>query len=148
MRTPAAESPAYGSFPLVDERPPEEKPPWEPRTRFEMEREISGLRGLQKRLGEAVGFAVDALLQDEEGDRDEETIKRIKGKKREALESLAHVRDLLNGSTVEVDEERLLGEEEYRRRRRQQTSSENQPPAAGPSNTANANNAEIGRAHV
>ena len=118
MRTPTPDTTSYSSFPLIDERPPEERPPWEPRTRFEMEKEIADLKGLQKRLGEAVGLAVDALLQDEEGDRDADTLRRIKERKREAIESLAHVRDVLKGISTDVDEERLFGEEEHKRRKR------------------------------
>ncbi|KAH8117577.1 rab-GTPase-TBC domain-containing protein [Phellopilus nigrolimitatus] len=108
MRTPPPDSAPYSSFPLVSEKPPEERPPWEHRTRFEMEREVASLRSLQKRLGDAV---------DEGENRDADALKIIRERKREAVESLAHVRDLLKGSAKEIDEERLYGEEEYRRRR-------------------------------
>ena len=124
------------SFPLVTERPPEERPPWEHKTRFELEREVADLRAMQKKMGDAMGLAVDALLQDEGEERDTETIKRIRNRKREAIESLAHVRDLLKGTASEVDEERLYGEEEYRRRRQSLTSQRNEvkhsPPPRPP----------------
>ncbi|KAL5528993.1 hypothetical protein ACEPAG_4967 [Sanghuangporus baumii] len=116
--SPPPENSNYSSFPLITERPLEERPPWEHRTRFEMEREVADLRTLQKKMGDAVGLAVDALLQDEGEERDAEAIKRIRNRKREAIESLAYVRDLLKGTTTEVDEERLYGEDEYKRRKR------------------------------
>ncbi|KDQ06749.1 hypothetical protein BOTBODRAFT_621649 [Botryobasidium botryosum FD-172 SS1] len=87
----------------------EERPPWEPRTRFDMEREAASLRAMQKKLGEAVGWAVDTLLQGE-GD--------MEPKKREALACLAYVREVLGrGSVVELEEDRLVGEEELARRK-------------------------------
>ena len=90
---------------------------------------------MQRTLGDAVALAVDALLQDDspepssgsnsarssgDGNQEEvdvaERVKRIRERKREAVESLAHVRDLLQGSATEVDEIRLYGEEEHRKR--------------------------------
>ena len=104
-----------------------------------MEREIVDLRSLQRKLGDAVGLAVDALLQDEDAKHDAETLKRIKNRKREAVESLAYVRDVLKGTTTEVDEERLYGEEEYVRRRsssslsgRNETDPNRSPPPRPP----------------
>ncbi|KAI5119084.1 hypothetical protein M0805_004857 [Coniferiporia weirii] len=132
MRTPTANTANYSSFPLVDERPPEERPPWEHRTRLEMERELAALRTLQLQLGTAVGLAVDALLQDEGDDRAADALKRIRVRKREALESLAHVRDLLKGTTTEIDEERLYGEEEYQHRRQQPPAQRQTPPPRPP----------------
>ncbi|OCH89093.1 RabGAP/TBC [Obba rivulosa] len=116
-RLPMSPPASYAAYPLVDERPPAERPPWEPRTRFEMEREVSQLRSVQKRLGESVEWIVDALLQDEGGAADEENKKAIRNKKREALESLSYVRDVLKGIVTDVDEERLVSEEEWSRRR-------------------------------
>lgn len=136
MRTPGSSTATYSSFPLVDERPAEERPPWEPRTRFEMEKEITEMRGLQKRLGDAIGLAVDSLLQDEGGDRDEDSLKKIRERKREAIESLAHVRDILKGISTDIDEERLFGEEEHRRRiqrrREEQNSAQRASGSASP----------------
>ena len=123
IRTPTPNSTGYSAFPLVDERHTEERPPWEHRSRVEMEREIAQLRALQKKLGEAVGMAVDALLQDEGENREANELKRIRDRKREAIENLSHVRDILKGSTSEIDEERLFGEEEYRKRRQSESSS-------------------------
>lgn len=55
------------------------------------------------------------LLQDEES-ADPETLKIVKRRKREALESLAHVRDVLKGRTTVVDEEQLFSAEAMARR--------------------------------
>jgi TBC1 domain family protein 5 len=110
-------STSYAAFPLANEKPPEVRPPWEPRSRFEIERDISETRSLNKQLGKAVSWIVDALLQDEDGVKDKEQLKSIQLKKREALESLAYVRDVLNGGIARVEEERLWGEHEFGRRR-------------------------------
>ncbi|EJD06088.1 uncharacterized protein FOMMEDRAFT_104560 [Fomitiporia mediterranea MF3/22] len=118
MRSPSVENVNNSSFPLITEHPPEERPPWEHRSRFEMEKDVADLRAFQKMLGDAVGIAVDALLLDEGSDRDADELKRIRNRKREAIESLAHVRDLLKATTSDIDEERLYGEEEYKRRKR------------------------------
>jgi TBC1 domain family protein 5 len=117
VRTPATGSASYSAFPLIDERPSAEQPPWEPRTRFEIEKEISALRLRDKRLGGSLTWIVDTLLQDEEGRSETGHVERIKATKREALECLAYVRDALNGANIELDEERLFGEQEFRRKR-------------------------------
>ncbi|KAJ3515805.1 hypothetical protein NLJ89_g1520 [Agrocybe chaxingu] len=111
VRTPTQVPP---SFPLIDERPVEERPPWEPRTRFEMEKDISELHSRDKTLGESLAWIVDALLQDESETRNVEKIQR---QKREALESLSYVRDVLMTNTLELDEDRLVGGEEKSRRK-------------------------------
>jgi len=111
--TPSA---SYAAFPLTDERPPETRPPWEPRSRFEMERDISEMRSLNKRLGRSVSWIVDVLLQDEDGVKEPQQLKDIQTKKREALESLSYVRDVLNSGSTKVEEERLWGEQEFKRR--------------------------------
>ncbi|KAH0583932.1 hypothetical protein H2248_009520 [Termitomyces sp. 'cryptogamus'] len=110
------------ALPLTDERPP-----WEPRSRFEMEREISTLRSTNKRLGDSLGWIVDVLLQDEAEATEPE---RLKKQKQEALESLSYVRDVLLGSVGEIDDSRLVGEEELCRRRRKEarTSQSSLPP--------------------
>lgn len=81
-----------------------------------MERDISEMRSLNQRLGKSVSWIVDMLLQDEDGVKEPERLKEIQGKKREALESLSYVRDVLNGGVTKVEEERLWGEQEFRRR--------------------------------
>ncbi|EGO20969.1 hypothetical protein SERLADRAFT_475470 [Serpula lacrymans var. lacrymans S7.9] len=116
VRTPSASSASYAAYPLLDERPQEERPSWEPRSRFEMEREVSEMRQLNKRLGESVGWIVDVLLQDEDGIEDAQQLSTIQNKKREALESLSYVRDVLNSGVSNVEEDRLWGADEYKRR--------------------------------
>ncbi|CAA7271746.1 unnamed protein product [Cyclocybe aegerita] len=111
VRTPTQVTP---SFPLIDERPVEERPPWEPLTRFEMEKNISELRSRDKTLGESLAWIVDALLQDES---EMGNIEKIQRQKREALESLSYVRDVLMTNTLELDKDRLIGGEEKSRRK-------------------------------
>ena len=124
MRTPQAHETAYAAYPLVDERPPEERPPWEPRTRFEIERDAAQLRAVQRTLGASVGWIVDTLLLSEDADESEERVKKVRESKREALEALAYVRDVLLSGSTDVDEERLMSEEEFKRRRRIQQEKE------------------------
>ncbi|KII88983.1 hypothetical protein PLICRDRAFT_40606 [Plicaturopsis crispa FD-325 SS-3] len=115
--TPPSSSANYAAFPLVDERPVEERPPWEPRTRFEIEKEMSEMRSRNKLIGDSVSWIVDVLLQDEGDAIDAARLAAIRSRKREALESLSYVRDVLHSDVRDLDEERLLGEEEYRKRK-------------------------------
>ena len=113
-RLPGSPGSSYAAYPLTDERPSSERPPWEPRTRSEMEKDVTDMRVLQRRLGESVGWIVDTLLLDENDKQSEDEKKQIQKRKREALESLSYVRDVLQGSVSpsELDEDRLLSEEE------------------------------------
>lgn len=83
-----------------------------------MEREATDLRILQRKLGDSVTWIVDTLLLDE-SDHKEEEAKVIKDRKREALESLSYVRDVLKGvvSPTALEEERLLNEEQPKARK-------------------------------
>ncbi|KAJ7097997.1 RabGAP/TBC [Mycena belliarum] len=108
-------SPTAPSFPLLDERPPEERPPWEPKSRLEIEREITSLQSANRRLGQSLGWAVDVLLQDETDSKD---LPRLQRSKREALEAISYVRDILTRNLTEIEEERLFGEEELARRKK------------------------------
>ncbi|KAJ7685110.1 rab-GTPase-TBC domain-containing protein [Mycena polygramma] len=108
-------SPTAPSFPMEDERLPDERPPWEPKSRLEIEREIGSLHSTNKRLGESLGWAVDVLLQDQAEATD---LQRLQNSKREALEAISHVRDILIGNRTEIEEERLFGEEEIARRKK------------------------------
>ncbi|KAJ3550663.1 hypothetical protein NM688_g5023 [Phlebia brevispora] len=116
--TPSASS-SYAAYPLADERSTAERPPWEPRTRFEMEREVTETRSSQRRLGDSVGWIVDTLLLDED-DGDKDRVAVVRERKREALECLSYVRDVLKGTVPqgEVDESRLFSEEEMKKRRK------------------------------
>ncbi|KAF8274226.1 rab-GTPase-TBC domain-containing protein [Lactarius quietus] len=119
VRTPAHGT-TYAAYPLTDERPPDERPPWEPRTRFEVERDIAQLRSVQRTLGASVSWIVDTLLLDGDADQSEEHAKKVRESKREALEALAYVRDLLISGSTDVDAERLMSEEEFKKRRKVQ----------------------------
>lgn len=117
---------AYTAYPLMDERPPEERPPWEPRTRFEVERDAAQLRAVQRTLGASVSWIVDTLLLDEDPDLSEERAKKVKESKREALEALSYVRDVLLGGSTDIDEERLMSEEEFKKRQKAQQEKQEQ----------------------
>lgn len=97
------------SFPLENEPQHEGGPPWEPQSRFDIERNLTGLLSRDKRLGESLGWIVDVLLQDESN---VDNIQRLRKQKREALESLSYVRDVLISNSSTLEEERLTGEEE------------------------------------
>ncbi|KAF8894511.1 rab-GTPase-TBC domain-containing protein [Infundibulicybe gibba] len=86
--------------------PPDVRPPWEPRTRLEMEREVSQLRMVNKRVGDSLSWIVDVLLQDE---TDVQDVERLKKRRREALESLAYIRDVMQSNATTIEEERLGG---------------------------------------
>lgn len=129
VRTPTPGT-AYAAYPLTDERPPEERPPWEPRTRFEVERDIAQLRSVQRTLGSSVSWIVDTLLLDEDADQADERAKKVRESKREALEALAYVRDLLISGGTDVDEERLMSEEEFKKRRQHAATSMDEPKSS------------------
>ncbi|KAF7304777.1 Rab-GAP TBC domain-containing protein [Mycena kentingensis (nom. inval.)] len=115
-------SPTNTSFPLVgDERPEEETPPWEVKSRRWYESHIEGLEsstktrdGTNQKLADGLTWAVDVLLQDSAESKDPERLQRAK---REALEAIAYVRDVLANNLTEIDDELLFGEEERRRRK-------------------------------
>ncbi|TFK86251.1 RabGAP/TBC [Polyporus arcularius HHB13444] len=117
-RLPLSPPPANALYPMSPERPTAvERPPWEPRSRREMEREVAQEQALRRKLGDTLGWIVDTLLLDE-GDASDDAAKHVvQRRKREALESLAYVRDVLKGTVTEVEDDRLLGEEEAQRRR-------------------------------
>ncbi|KAI0747622.1 RabGAP/TBC [Daedaleopsis nitida] len=103
--------------PMSPDRATGERPPWEPRTRREMEREVVQAVAVQRKLGDAVGWIVDTLLLDDGDITDDAAKKKVAKRKREALESLAYVRDVLKGTVAQIENDRLLGEEEVKRRR-------------------------------
>ncbi|KAF8921373.1 rab-GTPase-TBC domain-containing protein, partial [Mucidula mucida] len=121
IRSPTATS---TSFPLAVESSGE-KPPWEHRSRLDMEREIASLRVVNKRLGDSLSWIVDVLLLDESGTPDPGLLKK---KRREAVESLAYVRDVLVSNATDVEEDRLIGEEERKQRKAKAKMRENREP--------------------
>lgn len=94
---------------------------------MEVEGELRTFRKRDKRLGESLGWIVDALLQDESSADDVEALKR---KRREAVESLSYIRDVLISDAVNLEDERLIGEEEVRERKRREKvrMEESKPP--------------------
>lgn len=97
-----------------------------------MERDISQLRARDKQIGDSLGWIVDVLLQDEE---ETENRQRLKKEKREAIESLAYIRDVLISDAMVLEDDRLVGEEEALRRkaRAQRQESAAIPGVMGPS---------------
>lgn len=85
-----------------------------------MERDAAQLRAVQRTLGASVSWIVDTLLLGEDADESEERALKVRESKREALEALAYVRDVLLSGSTDVDEERLMSEEEFKKRRRAQ----------------------------
>ena len=82
--------------------------------RFEVERDIAQLRSVQRTLGASVSWIVDTLLLDGDAGQSDERAKKVQESKREALEALAYVRDLLISGSTDVDEDetaRALGQE-------------------------------------
>jgi TBC1 domain family member 5 len=125
---------SYAAYPLVDEKPPTERPPWEPRTRFEIEKGAAQLRSLQRQLGDSVAWIVDTLLLDDgmQSGENGERMKIVKERKREAIESLAYVRDVLKGIVPleQVEEDRLLPENELKKRQEQSNKDIAEPTTA------------------
>ncbi|KAJ3772334.1 rab-GTPase-TBC domain-containing protein [Lentinula raphanica] len=120
------------SIPMTVERQADERPPWEPKSRRELEREMAELRANDKRLGKALSWVVDTLLQDEDGSEDQH---RLKKRKQEALESLSYVRDVLINGFTEIEDERLYGEGELAKMKtqtRQQKQAADESPAQTP----------------
>lgn len=119
------------SFQLEDERPILERPPWEPKSRLEVEGEMASLRKRDKRLGDALGWIVDSLLQDESSVDD---VERLKRKRKEAVESLSYIRDVLISDAIELEDERLIGDEEALRRKSEEMrrAEERKPPPITP----------------
>jgi TBC1 domain family member 5 len=99
-----------------------------------VERDAAQLREVQRTLGASVSWIVDTLLLDEDDDKSEERVKKVKESKREALEALAYVRDVLLSGSTDVDEERLMSEEDFKKRRKAQQEKQEQE---GPTSSFN-----------
>lgn len=96
------------SFQLLDGRPAEQRPHWEMRSRFEVEKEMAELRKLQEKIGDSLEWILETLSQE----NDDESIPR----KQQALESLTYAKDILKGSVSVIDDARLFNEKPLRRR--------------------------------
>ncbi|KAH8833830.1 RabGAP/TBC [Flagelloscypha sp. PMI_526] len=79
-----------------------------PRSSSDMANEMDLLIRTNRQLGQTTGWIVDVLLQDETAVSDKEL---LLSQRAEALESLSHIRDVLNGTT-RLDKERLIGEKQ------------------------------------
>ncbi|KAK0459657.1 RabGAP/TBC [Desarmillaria tabescens] len=110
MRAPA------NAYQMTDENIGE-RPPGEHRSRLEMEKELSELHMVNKKLGDSLGWIVDVLLQDE----DQTNAERLKKQRRQAIESLSYVRDILISQSTDIEEERLYSEEQIANRRQEKT---------------------------
>lgn len=116
---------------MGDKSPDERSPsPLEQRARLDITQEISELKARQRLLGDSVGWIVDTLLQDEGDAPDKAKADALKARKRAALESLAYVRDVLQGGVTKLEDDRLWNDEELQKRRvkkPRQPSRERQP---------------------
>ncbi|KAI6150323.1 rab-GTPase-TBC domain-containing protein [Pisolithus tinctorius] len=109
VRSPSFATSTFSAYPLLDEKSPEERYIRNHRSDLESARELADLRRQNKRLGEAVGWALDILGQESASDT-------YQLQRKQALESLSYMRDVLTGQVEEVDERRLWGEAEFKRR--------------------------------
>lgn len=83
-----------------------------------MDKDIADLKAVQRRLGDSVSWIVDTLLLDEGVADSQDQAKTVRERKREAVECLSYVRDVLKGtvSPDRIEDDRLVGEEELKRR--------------------------------
>jgi TBC1 domain family protein 5 len=104
---------SYTAFPLRDEhRGNDRAPSWESHSRFELERDITNMRTMNRTLGEAASWILDALRNNDTTDPTT-TLRREK-----ALDSLSYLRDALrHGSLLSLDEGKLFDEEAMKSRR-------------------------------
>ncbi|KAF9227564.1 hypothetical protein BS17DRAFT_793259 [Gyrodon lividus] len=113
VRSPSFSSSSFSAYPLLDERTPEERYTWDHRSGLESASELAELRQQNKHLGEAITWILDVLNRDEDKQEHQEA---YQAQRKQSLESLSYVRDVLSGQVAEVDERRLWGEEEFKRR--------------------------------
>ncbi|KAI6117723.1 RabGAP TBC [Pisolithus croceorrhizus] len=109
VRSPPFATSSFSAYPLLDEKSPEERYTRDHRSDLESARELADLRRQNKCLGEAVGWVLDTLGQESASDT-------YQSQRKQALESLSYVRDVLTGQVEEVDERRLWGEAEFKKR--------------------------------
>lgn len=116
VRTPSAVSAPYAAYPLLDEQMTDDKHVSESENPMEIERAATELRAQNKRLGESITWILSVLQSKESSEAKDEDAARVSVQQKEALESLAYVRDILGGEVKEIDEHRLWGAEEYNKR--------------------------------
>ncbi|KAG2158403.1 rab-GTPase-TBC domain-containing protein [Suillus bovinus] len=113
VRTPSTVSAPYAAYPLLDEHMTDDRHISENESHMETERE---LRAQNKRLGESITWILGILQSKEPSEAKDEDAARASVQQKEALESLAYVRDILGGEVKEIDDRRLWGAEEYNKR--------------------------------
>jgi TBC1 domain family protein 5 len=127
-------STAYAAYPLLNEHMIDDTPVWEHDSRIQAERAAAELREQNKRLGESITWIL-SILQPKEDAKGEDA-EKVLVQRKEALESLTYVRDVLGGEIkVPIDERRLWGAEEYDKRlegQSKQFQESQEPPASQP----------------
>ncbi|KIM55849.1 hypothetical protein SCLCIDRAFT_90330, partial [Scleroderma citrinum Foug A] len=108
VRPPFATS-SFSAYPLLDDKSPEERYVRNHRSDLESARDLAELRQQNRHLGEAAGWVLDVLVQ-------EGSSGTYQAQRKQALESLSYIRDVLRGQVEEVDEQRLWGEVEFKKR--------------------------------
>lgn len=111
-RSPSFGSSSISSYPLLHERASTESS-WDHRSGLESARELAELRQQNNHLGEAVAWILETLNR-EVDDQDGQEAWQVQRK--QSLESLSYVRDVLSGQVNEIDGRRLWGEAEFKRR--------------------------------
>jgi len=115
---------SFSAYPLLDDKSPEECYVRDHRSDLESAHDLSELRRQNRHLGEAAGWVLDVLVQ--------ESSSETRAQRKQALESLSYIRDVLRGQVEEVDERRLWGEVEFKKR---WEAREKSPPPPGESST-------------
>lgn len=116
VRTPSTVSAPYAAYPLLDEQMTDDRPVPENESRVETERAVIELRAQNKHLGESITWILSVLQPKESSEAKDENAENVSMQQKEALESLAYVRDILGGEVKEIDERRLWGMEEHNKR--------------------------------
>ncbi|KAL4076988.1 hypothetical protein V8B97DRAFT_1938826 [Scleroderma yunnanense] len=109
VRPPSFSTSSFSAYPLLDDKSPEERYVRDHRSDLESARELAELRRQNKHLGEAAGWILDILDQESSSDD-------YQAQRKQALESLSYMRDVLSGQVAEVDQRRLWGEVEFKKR--------------------------------
>lgn len=132
VRTPSTVSAPYAAYPLLDEQMTDDRHVSENGSRMETERAAIELRAQNKRLGESITWILSVLQSKESLEAKDEDAARVSVQQKEALESLAYVRDILGGEVKEIDEHRLWGAEEYNKHLEGQSKQESVEASVSP----------------
>lgn len=105
----------YAAYPLLDEHIADDRPVWEHESHLKTGRDAREMAEKNKRLSESITWILSVLQPNDLEAKDEDD-ERVPVQRKEALESLTYVRDILGGEVEVIDERRLWGVEEYERR--------------------------------